>query len=408
MWSKLKPLCTLYDWADTIGIHPYLVAQITQPRETLSRSFGQCENPFYQYAHQGSDTLAREDVAKALIDAQELIAKLTDTMPAPYYCAEDVAYPRPANLALSQMWSGSSGRLKPIELTYGNVITMGQYEETVLSAGAAIVKSDPNADGFDTLATVTVAVPAGTVENEITVYFVAADRSGLARELCDIRPVSVSISGLVATITFPLILAVKIANFLKLAPDDLDATDASIYATTVDVYRRTVDIGASGTLIWETNIPCDDPPCEVSVTTACFHATNAKLGWVTPQPAEYDDATAEFARLCPGTPYAPDRVTAHYISGIPLVNGRLNPTWRIATAKLATALLPNKSLGCAIADLRLMYYRNLPTKDDGTLEVTQSMLDGASAVFGVAGRGAVEAYALLNNQNYKIGKAAYA
>lgn len=404
MWSKLKPLCTLYEWADVIGIHPYLVAQIGEPREQLSYSFGQCENPFYQQAHARSDALGRDDVAEALLNAQDLICKFTNTMPAPFAHSEDVIYPREANLRLGQLWMGSSGRMKPVKTRYANLIAVGVYEETLIEADAAIVATDPYSDGFNTLATVTVNVPAGTDESEVVCFFSSGDiPAPLSREDCEIRPVSVSISGNVATITFPLVLAVLIANFLKLVPVPLDATD-TIYATTVDVYRRTVDLTQAGTLIWETGIPCDTPPCTVSISTGCFRATNARQGYVTPVPAEYDDAEAEWVRLYPDTPYAPDRVTVNYICGVPRIKHQLNPIWKDAVAKLATALLPNKSLGCAYADLRLSYYRNLPTRDDGSLEVTQSMLNAASAVFGTAGRGAVQAYAKLNDPALRIGR----
>lgn len=409
MWTALKPLCSLLEWAEVINLNPYLVAQMAEPHDALGIT-GQCENPFYQMASNFADHLGREEIAEALIQAERLIQKQAMTYPAPKALSDEVLFPRDANMVLANWYAGSSGRQKSVKLKTGNLLSMGQYTESLISAGVAVVGSDPFSDGFNTFATVTVAVPAGTSADEVVLYLPAsAIPAGYSRADCQVRPVKVSISGNVATITFKLLLLVKPALYLKMSPDILNAATAANYATTVDVYRRTIDLDESGSLIWEVGRDCDNPPCSYELLSGCFQPIDKRLGYVAPVPASFDSVTQEYERLFPNRGRAPDRVEVNYIAGIPLgSDGMLHPLWRSMTAKLATALLPAKSAGCAHADLRLNHYRSIPTDNDGNTNVPIEVINRCAEWFGVTGRGAIECLTMLTSEDLTINRVAYA
>jgi len=394
MWTKNKPLLSLLEWSEVIGINPYLLAQIGTPPTDLSIELGQCENVFYQGASQRSDHLSREDIALAILQAETYISQWALTYPAPKFESYTLQYPRPANLNWRQLWIGASGRLKSLETNFGNIISVGSYTEAVLQAGAAVVGSDPYSDGFNTQFTITVAVPAGTLASEVVLYFASADiPPALSQSDCEIRPIKTVISGLVATITGSMTQLVKIANYLKLVPATLNVTDAAIYATTVDVYRRTVDLNNSAALIWDLEY-CPSPPCNYTYTGACFYETDKAQGYIAPVPATWDEATQQYSRVCSGRYDAPDRVVLNVVSGIPRdADGRMAQPWKLVIAYLSVGLfLQNKTCGCALADQILFALRSMPMKDDGALEISQSLFDAVSARFGVVNRGTVKAY----------------
>jgi hypothetical protein len=257
------------------------------------------------------------------------------------------------------------------------------------------VGSDPYTDGFNTAFTATVAVPAGTLASEIQVFFSTADRFNLNLAECEIRPVSVSITGNTATITGQMIQLIRLNNYLKLAPQPLTAT-ASIYVSTIAVYRQTIDLTASGTLYWYDS-PCPAPPCTHTESSACFVPVSVKSGKVAPIPANFDEATQAYQNAYPdAVGGAPNRVTCNYIAGIPRQsNGQVAQPFGRAIALLATALLANKTCGCQVADGIINRYRRPPENDQGQVVVDQGLFNTASAQFGNAGRGAIEAYALL-------------
>ena len=413
MWTETNTLLSLSEWAKEIGINPLIVAQIGEPRSAVRRDLEtdakNCQDVFYQFASQTGDALAREEIAQAIAQAETLIAKYTNTHIAPVQGTEVISYPRDANLAYGQLWYGNSFRRKAVKTQYGNIQSTGVYEETLIQADVAITSSDPLSQGFNTRFSATVTVPAGTTADEIKVYFNASDRLHYELEDMEIRPVQISISGTTATITGDNWLLVKPVYYVPFVPQVLDATGA-IYATTFDVYRQQIDLAQSGSLIWENatylDSGCVDTPCTFELSSGCFAPADTRLGYVIPLPAEYDATLEQYTALCPSQTFAPDRVVLNYISGVSRTDaGLIAQPLRRATALLATALLPNRTCGCARADLRLFHYRQIPLDDSGNLQVAQPIFDAAANTFGVAGRGAIQAFQILHdNEAIVIGK----
>lgn len=403
MFSKEKPLLSMQEWSSIIGLSPWLCSQVGEPREELGIDGTSCNRVFMQYPWQSSDSLTRQDIVEALLQAEITVARILNYFPALKFIQESVVYPRASNLELANLWFGRSGRLKSIGTNYKRIYSVGVYEQTLIDDNVLITPDDPYSSGFDTNWSMTVAVVAGTTADQIKVFYNATDRLDLSLAESEIYPVTVSISGLVATISGHMTQVIKPANFLKVAPQILDATDAAIYATSLDVYLQTIDLAQSGTLQWNIGTYvggfCDDPPCQVIESSACFVATDANKGFIAPVPATYDEDVANYTRLFPEVLYAPDVVQVNYISGIPKVNGKMVEPLNRIVAYLATSLLPNRSCGCLHADLRLSYYRDLPTDDGGNLRVDQSVFTRASQLFGVSGRGAIQAMQLILDEH---------
>lgn len=406
MWTYLKPAVSVYEWSQVMGFNPFWAAQIGEPRDLLQTDIGQCETVFYQTPSQRNQHLSREDVAQALLNAQQIISDIALTHPAPLYEQVLVQYPRPTRLDYANQWAGATHRLKPVTYKYGNIISMGIPEDTLIDDSATVVFSDPYSDGVDTLWTVTVAVPAGTVASEVVVFYTAGDTpDDLTHADMQIYPVKVSISGNTATITGHVTQIVLVENYRKLKPEPLDASNP-IYATELEVWRRTIDLTQAGTLQWDNVGGCPTPPCNYSTSAACFYPTNAYLGYITPVPGQYDEAEADYVSLYPNQWRAPDRVLMNVISGIPrATNGMVASPWREMICYLATAIMPQqKSCGCADADTIMYYYRSAPVSEQGVLEISQAMLEAVSTnMRTIANRGAVRAYQLLtNNENGRV------
>lgn len=403
MFSKAKPLLSLSEWCSIIGMSPWLISQVGEPREQLGIEGTSCERVFMQDPWQSSDALTRSDIVEALLQAETTVARVLNYYPALKFLQESVVYPRASNLDLGQLWYGRSGRLKSIGTNYKRIYSVGVYEQSLIDDNVLIVPDDPYGDGFDTVWSMTVPVVAGTTADQIKVFYNATDRLNLTLAESEIYPVTVSISGLVATISGHMTQVIKPANFLKLAPQILDATDAAIYATSLDVYLQTIDLAQSGTLQWNigTYFPvwCEDPPCQVTEYSACFVATDANKGFIAPVPATYDSDVENYERVYPCIAFAPDVVQVNYISGIPKVNGKMQEPYNRIVAYLATAFLPNRSCGCMHADLRLSYFRDLPMDDGGNIKVDQSVFTRASQLFGVSGRGAIQAMQLILDEH---------
>jgi hypothetical protein len=404
MWTlDYRNSLSLAEWAAEIGINPWIVAQVSEPAAGISRALGQCETPFFQLPY-GGNQLSRNDIADAIQAAETLILKEAKTYVAPTeFTVRTAMYPRPANLAhRGNPFLSPSGRAQAINTYVGNLWYAGQWALTLLDADALITYSDPLGQGFHTDFTLTVTVPAGTTPAEIAVFLSAANRVGYPLIDCELKPVRVTISGTTATITGQAPQVIDPSLYYRYAPQALNAADTSIYVETLDVYQRTVNPLTSGLLIWD--LPdCAEEPCVEIRQSACFKVLNPR-GWIVPLPAAYDETLAELRYSQPAAWGAPSRVEANLVAGVARdADGKVAKRWRQIVAQLATALLPNRSCGCSMADTRIVYYRELPREAEGrALSVSQSALEAVAARFGATGRGAVRAYMALMSDEMRV------
>lgn len=355
-WAETPTLLPLDSWAKILGIDPWEFNGFVSPRSSRA----ECKESWRQYEWQ-KDTLSREEVARTIQAAEAAIAEEVNTWPAPYYVSnEALEYPRPAKNRYFGMAGTPRGMYKPVRLRYMKIRGGGIRNRTLLDIDAAVTYSDPDSDGVNNVATVTVTTTIAD-SSEIGIYFQATDRIGEGlTEKWRIRPITVTFSGGVATIKAHAsqFAVPKLLVDVDFVP--LDASLAANYVTQVEVYRVfrddtfTTANPNQGTAEWE-QWPCTTTPCAVDYIPLCLGARSPDNGIVM--------VGFEYASCFPQN-REPDRLHVNYLAGYPLVDGKMQPDLARMVAQLATAWLTQESCGCDRSSRIIAHWRLLPSTDD--------------------------------------------
>lgn len=377
-------------WAAIMGVSPWWTNQCG---EGIPGGGAQCDHVLMQFPWHG-DFLSREEIARSIAKAEEMVAEELNYWPAPKYITDEVhPYPRPFKRELYGYAGTPRGQWKAVQLNWGKVQGGGIMARTLVNIAGAVVMSDNDGDGINDRFTVTVATTV-TDPTEIAIYFVSADRNGVALdETWRIRPVNVTISGGNAVITGHPSLLVKPDLTLRVDPSSLDVTVAANFVTTVEVHRVYLDTTSTtaspsqGIVMWE-NPDCAVPPCSVEWLPVCQGARNADQGLVS---VDYRQG----GLYCAPQDREPDRVNLHYLAGAPLVNGQMARAMADIVAHLATGILPVGPCGCERSDRIISWWRNLPSHgNESARPLTMREIDDCP--FGQS-RGALWAWKRVEN-----------
>lgn len=267
----------------------------------------------------------RQAIADALLEARTLVETWLGYFHRPTWHSEEI-----------RMGRGSPWELQTLQLTKGYFIEWGSRATSLISAGAAIVYSDPDGDGINELATITVATTVDA--DEIEVYFQVADGADSAGdERFQIEPVKVSVSGGVATITGHRALFVKPSTIWRVpfSPSDpnyrtrnyADTALATGFVTNVDIYRVYNDSTIAAQILSDPIYDADYTNLGTTVVNASeARIVNSKLG------------IFEVRFECGGChPPYPEYARVYYRSGLPLVYGNPDLTILRAIIRLANA-----------------------------------------------------------------------
>jgi len=384
-----------------------------------------CNQVVRQYAWQNAQAAGRHEVIEALITAEQKLFEYLRYRVAPSYVVETLAYPRFLDPTLYR-WTpaDSTGRFISVETSEKYVQAIGVETRTLIQAAVAVTYSKTYAAlPYDDLATISVATSV-TDPDQIEVYFAAADRydgssipaTGDAGDAArfQLRPLTVRISGGVATITGPAWLFVK--PLLYEAGENLSPADAANFAATVDVYRRFTDPDGTtidtsqAVLIWE-SAPCGGfwwccdgsgvvgtDPAATATAIARAGIRDSRRGLVAPGPAAYDTTAATWSGASFTAGFEPDRLLLRYRAGLPLVNGQMAASWQTTVARLAMAELSEKLLGCETASRELHRWqfdlaRSAGANDEQYGAISASDLDNPIGTR----RGQVEAWKAIRN-----------
>ncbi len=357
--SDIITLLPLDSWAGVMGIHPFEFNQVGTGFPTTNNA--QCDHVWFQYPWQ-QDFLSRDELARTIAKAEEMIAEELNYWPAPKYIVNEVKqYPRPYKRTIYGGGGTPRGQWKGVRLNWGKVQGGGLIARSAIDMAGNVVTADNDGDGVFETFTVTVATTV-TDPDEVAIYFAVADRNAAALdESWRIRPVKVAISGGNAVITGNRWLLVKPDLTTVVNPEVLDVSVAGNFVTQVEVWRvyrdvtTTTDDPAQGTAMWE-EPGCEIPPCNVSWLPVCLGARNAEMGIVS---VDYylDGQTLPDAR-------EPDRVSLNYAAGEPLVGGQMSRTMADIVAHLATGILPVGSCGCERSDRIISWWRNFPSQGE--------------------------------------------
>lgn len=350
--ASTETLLPLDEFARILGIDPWSFNQMNFP---VSKG-GQCADVLFQHPWQ-QDRLSREEVAQAIADAEQMLADELHYWPAPkYLVGEEVKVPHQKTLH-----DEGYRTPKPVQLKWHHIVAPGVFKRTSIGTitGTDLATTDADNDGFKDTFTATIdnaAIADITDPNEIALYFVEADRLGeTLNETWRIRPVSISISGQIATIRGHITLLVKPNLQSGVQAKTLKADLAGNYVTSLECHRVFTDSTYTqaephqGLAIWKQVSGCRTDDCSSSTKPLCLGEDKPEQGVMY----------ASFAQPCPAR--RPDRLEVNYLAGLPLENGQMQPEMARCVAYLAVALLANEKCGCERTNRILGYWKQRVT-----------------------------------------------
>lgn len=366
---------SLAEYARIMGIPPlHFWGAITS---TVFPRWGSCDDVWPHYSWQtAEDLVSRHELAQYIQDAERDIKQVIGFSIAPEWEVEE----------LHSIWPIHRARfdLQTVETDWGHIIAPGQRALEEVELAATVVYSDADGDGWDELATITVAT-ALTDQREIKVYHAGHD--GEAE--WEVRPVrSIAIAGGVATITLDSWLLIDPDLYEQFPANKQDVPailldDTTPLVETVDVYREYNDSTTQATLYWDRLTYGGVPPycancsgsgceqCTLEAQTACYTIADARFGAVVPRPATYDAENQVWLPSSPCVGRAYDSVKLWYLAGNRdkrYISRRtldpLDPYLAQAVVWLATARINKPLCGCGAAQERARAYQRDLTRSD--------------------------------------------
>lgn len=362
-----KPtLLSLNQFAEIMEVSPFAFNQLDINQMGRTSDCG----VWYQWAWQNSDMLNREIVARAISEAEHMLAENMGFWPAPRYTtAERIDYPRPYKKEYWNVWYNSRWKLNSVRTHYGRIWAMGIPAHDVISASEAIVTSDEDGDGIDDWFTVGPIATALTDESEIGVYIRDADRNAwmpMDEECWRIRPVRVVIAGGFVTISGPLWYLVDPALLVPPTPQPINPTIAASFVANLKVQRYYTDTSDQGTVSLE-HVACNGTQCSNIEVDACFGERNPNIGIILPEATETSWPLGQPTCCTGNCYYAPDFVSVNYLSGAALSSGggvvRVDNTMAQMIARLAVTLLPERFCGDCL-EHEIEYWREIPSENE--------------------------------------------
>lgn len=401
--SSIKTWLPLDDFARIIGLNPLSFNQLQSP--TLQQNTV-CGDIFFQYSWQHSDRVGRDDIARAIREAELDISREVGFNLLPDWEVEErLNYPQPSNPELFGIGLNVRGMPKSVELKKGMVISGGVKAKTLIQSGAVVLRSDLDVDNFAETCTVTVPTSIADI-NEIRAYYPAKDGD----DAWEIRPIKVTLSGGNAIITFK-VWQISAANQMDaINAEPLDADLSSSYETTVDVYRVYNDPATQVQFIWENGMGgCGScQACLLSTQSGCFHLRDPRIGFAVPSPATWNSSTQSFDATSYSACREPDQVRFWYYSGFEDKNAtmpkvELADQWKSAIAYYAASKFERSVCGCSNVNQFIDKWRldaAYSSIENGGFEVTAEAMSNRLGT----SMGAIYAWRQIQRTGVKVNK----
>lgn len=400
--SDIKTWLPLDRWAKIMGINPLHFNSLSS---TLFNT-NVCGSTYFQYAWQHADRVGREDIARAIKEAEDEISREVGYNLIPdWTVSERLNYPQPMVPGVYNIYgTNPKAMYKSVELRKGHVISGGVVAKTAIELGSAVTRSDEDGDSYSELCTVSVTTTV-TDENEIRVYY--AGKSGA--DIWEIRPINVSISGGVATITFNSWQIVDTDLQEAFDASAIDGDAAASYKTTVDVYRVYNDPATQVQFMWENspdmNCCTTCSACTLGTAAGCFHLRDPRLGLAVPAPASWDSDDEEFDTGEWTECREPDQIRFWYYSGyrdrdISRYNVNMSPYWETAVAYFAASKLDRPACGCSNVQQFIDHWRrdSALQSPERSFQVTAEMMSNKLGTT----MGAIYAYKAIHRNGVRV------
>lgn len=352
MVAQTPTLLAPYRFAQIVGLHPLHFMGVDAPIGSAASRV--CIEPIFQYTWQHSDAISREELALGIFEAEREIADVLGYWPMPTWQQQErILIDRP--YIQGTFFSGTrqfTGDFFSIKTGYGNVISGGRRVKTLIDDAVAIVYTDVDSDTYPETATITVATSV-TDPGEIAVYYpgkVGADE-------WEVRPVTVSISGGLATVTLRREQLVIESLLTSLDAQPVNGLTDANFLTTVDVYRKYHDPSKQVEFVWRGIDLCSlcngsgCGACALTIQNGCMTIKDDRLGIVTMQPGEWNETDGLFDSNVFDICRRPDYARLWYRSGyrdfnLGLPNWQMAHEWEIAVAKLTVSKLDRQICSC--------------------------------------------------------------
>ncbi|HSS97105.1 MAG TPA: hypothetical protein VLK33_08745 [Terriglobales bacterium] len=349
-------------WAAILGISPWEFNQMSFP---VPKS-AQCKDSIYQFPWQ-RDHLGREEIGEAIASAEKMLADELLYWPYPrHFVGEVQQYTRPHQRELFGFAGDPRGNWKTVPLDWKKIIKGGVFNRVAVGStipAGDITKLDLDGDGIFESFSATLndsAIADITDPYELGLYFTDNFRHGeQISETWRVRPLTITISGTIATFTGHRTLLVNPQKEFAVAATPLDPADDTNYVNELDCYRVFTDDTATaaqpyqGVAEWKT-VPGCTTNCTFEVAPLCLGEHNNDQGRVF---ASFGEVSA-----WPFRDREPDRVSVNYCAGLALQGGTIEPEMAKIITYLSVSLLANEKCGCDRANRILDKWRKPITK----------------------------------------------
>lgn len=346
---------SLARWFGLMGVNRLHAAGVQLQGTTGSPNLqtSSCSQPWVQYDWQAPDVVSREEVARAIRQAEDNIEGIVGYRLLPSWEVDErIIIERPFRPEAIRFGNATPRGARTTAITrWGHLIAGGRRASATLGLALNIAYTDPDADGYDELATVTATATGLTDVCEIRTYY----PGHVADDAYEIRPTTVVLAAGIATITFRRELAVLESVQEALIWETPDGADDANFLATVDVARVYNDPQAPATALWDPNGSCDCgqttcAECAYSTQSLCLTPVNPRLGAFTYTPGTWDGTGFDTGSWSLGR--APDQLRVWYQAGfrdtrVACPSRDLAREWELVVARYAAALLDRPTCECA-------------------------------------------------------------
>lgn len=338
-------LLPLYTFAKRLGLNPIHFMGVDVPNTSADNRV--CIHALPQYSWQDADGVSRDELSGYVAEAEENLAGALGYWPISTWTADErIELPIRTDNWFNDMFDVRGDRLA-VKTKYGQLISGGKQGKYSVQTGVAVTYTDTDSDLYFETATITVNTSLTNAE-EIAVFY-----PGLSGdEEWQVRPISCSISGSVATITCRREQLVKKEILESLDWHSVNGLDNSNFLTTVDVYRIYHDPSIQVELVWRGGGCCSDGSCgscSLTIQSGCTTIKDKQLGLLTMSPADWNGT--DFDATCLSECRRPDYVRMWYRSGFRNMtysrpNLQMVPEFELAICKLAISKIDRNICSC--------------------------------------------------------------
>jgi len=334
--ASIRTQLPLDTFAKLVGIHPLHFNQVEV--QDLAPATD-ASAPFLQHEWQLADRIGREALAREIRSVEDQILPWLGFSPLAQWYEDDIATTRPNASYLNPNY-----KLWNEQLEHAKVLS-GGVEAWTLISNEAVVYTDEDFDGYSETATVGCATTVTEAE-EISICY----PNSVASEW-EIRPITVTIVGGVATIVCRREQLVIAAAMEELTPRSVDGLDDANFLTTVDVYRHWNDPSDQGQLEWiSTTVPGG-----LNTQTVCLVLRDSRLGIAMIQPATWDATTEAFTFNCASWSGRPDKMLLRYYAGEKQFV--MDPQWAYVITALTCAQIDRPLCGGDTVQALIKYWK---------------------------------------------------